>query len=233
MKIFRLFYIPLIIIVFPIYSFAQSISNDGSLQFLTWDRKTAFSIGEAWLAKGRAGGFFDGRILETNKSYNYKLRATLMSPEAIRAAARMEQIRNRLTDDETKNLVAEAEQEDLVILVEIDPREGSGVIPNNWRAFIQAKNSADNESIRGVDKNSLRNYKALQSVIKRDYDYDLFWVSFSFTSKNGVPLWKSVPNELELIVGINEKEGRVRWKVTNELRLRIENLLKLKSEKSK
>lgn len=156
-----------------------------------------------------------------------------MSPEAIRAAARLEQIRSRLTEDETKKLVAEADQEDLVILIEIDPREGSGVIPNNWRAFLQAKDSAANESLRGEEKSSLRNYKALQSVIKRDYDYDLFWVSFSLTDKNGVPLWKSVPNELELIVGINEKEGRVKWKVTNELRLRIENLLKLKSEKSK
>ncbi len=121
----------------------------------------------------------------------------------------------------------------MVILVEIDPREGSGVIPNDWRAFLHSKSSAANESIRGIDKNSLRNYKALQSVVKRDYDYDMFWISFSLIDKNGVPLWKSVPNELELIVGINEKEGRVTWKITDEFRLRIENLLKLKSEKSK
>jgi len=233
MKILRLLSLHFIVIVCSIYSFAQSKPNNDNSQFLTWDKNTAFSIGETWLVRGRVGGFFDGRILETNKSYNYKLRATLMSPEAIRAAARLEQIRSRLTEDETKKLVAEADQEDLVILIEIDPREGSGVIPNNWRAFLQAKDSAANESLRGEEKSSLRNYKALQSVIKRDYDYDLFWVSFSLTDKNGVPLWKSVPNELELIVGINEKEGRVKWKVTNELRLRIENLLKLKSEKSK
>lgn len=233
MKTYRLFSISFIIIVFSFSSFAQTKTNESDLQYLSWDKKTAFSVGEAWLAKGRVGGFFDGRILETNKSYNYKLRATLMSPEAIRAAARTEQIINRLTDEEAKHLVAEAEQEDLVILVEIDPREGSGVIPNNWRAFLQAKDSAANEHLRGEEKSSLRNYKALQSVIKRDYDYDLFWVSFSLTDKIGVPLWNSVPNELELIVGINEKEGRVKWKVTNELKLRIENLLKLKSEKSK
>jgi hypothetical protein len=233
MKLHRLFYLSFIVIVFSTFSFAQSKPKDSSLQFLTWDKNTAFAMGEMWMARGRAGGFFDGRILETNKSYNYKLRATLMSPEAIRAAARLEQIRSRLTDDETKNLVAEAEQEDLVILVEIDPREGSGVVPNNWRAFLQAKNSTANESIRGTDKSNLRNYKALQSVIKRDYDYDLFWVSFSLTNKIGVPLWKSVPDELELIVGINEKEGSVKWKVTNELKSRIETLLKLESEKSK
>lgn len=53
------------------------------------------------------------------------------------------------------------------------------------------------------------------------------------TDKNGVPLWKNVPEELELIVGIKEKEGRVTWKVTDDLKLRMENLLKIKSEKSK
>ena len=220
-----------VIILFSAHSFAQITQKESNFQFLTWDKKTAFSNGEMWLVRGRVGGFFDNRILETNKSYNYKLRATLMSPEAIRAAAKLEQIRSRLTDDETKNLVSEAEKENLIILVEIDPREGSGVISNDWQAFIQAESSYANQSIRGTNKNDLRNFKALQSVIKRDYDYDLFWVSFSLTDKNGIPLWKNVPNELELVVRINEKEGKVKWKVTNDLKLRIENLLKLESKK--
>ncbi len=231
MKISHLSYLTLIVIVFSIHTFAQSKSNDNS-QFLTWDKATTISKGISWHAKGRVGGFFDGRILETNKSYNYKLRATLMSPEAIKAAARMEQLISRLTDDETRNLVSEAEQENLVIIVEIDPREGSGVIPNDWRAFIRSKYSSSNESIRGFVNNSLKNRKALQSVVKRDYDYDVYWISFPLIDKNGVSLWKSVPNELELVVGIKEKEGRVSWKVTDDLKLRIENLLKIKSEKS-
>lgn len=231
MKISRLLNLILIVIVFSIPIFAQSTFNNNESQFLNWDKKTTLSKGESWLARGRVGGFFDGRILETNKSYNYKLRATLMSPEAIRAAARMEQIRSRLTDDETKKLVSEAEQEKLVIIVEIDPREGSGVIPNDWRAFIHSKNSTANESIRGINDSNLKNFKGLQSVVKRDYDYDVYWISFSLTDKNGIPLWKSVPDELELVVGIKEKEGRVTWKVDNELRLKIEKLLKLKSEK--
>jgi len=233
MKIHRLLYLIFIITTFSIYSFAQLKTNVEDLQFLSWDAKSALAINESWRVKGRVGGFFDTRMFDTNKSYNYKLRATLMSPEAIRAAARVEQIRSRLTDDETKKLITEAEQENLVIIIEIDPREGSGVIPNDWRAFIGSRNSPANELIRGDDKNSLRDNKALQSVSKRDYDYDLFWVSFSLTDKNGSPLWRVVPNELELVVGINAKEGRVTWKVTDELRLRIENLLKIKSEKSK
>ncbi len=231
MKRYLLFYSAFIIVLFSTYSFAQTGLDENNLQYLNWDKKTAVSTGELWLIKGRVGGFFDSRILDTDKSFNYKLRATLMSPEAIRASARLEQIRNRLTNDETKKMIADAEQENLVVLVEIDPREGSGIIPNDWRAYIQAKNSSLNESIPGNVRNDLRNFKAFQPVNKRDYDYDLFWVSFSLTDKNGVPLWKTVPNELELVVAINGKEGKVKWKVTNDLKLRIENLLKLEPTK--
>ncbi len=233
MNMSRLLYLSFIILVFAAHFFAQSKSKENDTEYLTWDSKTAQSVGESWRVKGRVGGFFDTRILSTNNSFNYKLRATLMSPEAIRAAARMEQIRSRLTNDETKKLVAEAEQEDLVIIVEIDPREGSGIIPNDWRAFIGSRNAPSDDLIRGNSNSNLRDSKALQSVSKRDYDYDVFWISFSLFDKNGSSLWKVVPSELELVVGIKDKEGRVTWKVTNDLRLRIEHLLKLKLEKSK
>ncbi|MEJ7861996.1 MAG: hypothetical protein WKF90_10225 [Pyrinomonadaceae bacterium] len=233
MKTHRLLCLIFIIPIFSAYSFAQLKTDVKDTQFLTWDVKSALAINESWRVKGRVGGFFDTRMFDTNNSYNYKLRAILMSPEAIRAAARVEQIRSRLTDDETKKLVAEAEQENLIIIIEIDPREGSGVIPNDWRAFIGSRNSNANELIRGDNKSSLRNNKALQSVSKRDYDYDMFWISFPLIDKNGSPVWKVVPSELELVVGINAKEGTVVWKVTDELKLRIENLLKLKSQKSK
>ena len=154
-----------------------------------------------------------------------------MSPQAIRASARLEQIRNRLSNDETLKLVEEAEKEHIVIIVEIDPREGSGIIPNDWRAFIGAKNSASDNLLVGKVNNDLRNRKGLQTIFKRDYDYDIFWVSFSLFDENGEPLWKNVPEELELVVGIKEKEGRVNWKVTNDLKVRLENILKLNSEK--
>ena len=76
------------------------------------------------------GGRLDTRILSREHSYNYKLRATWLTPEVIRATARLAQVRNWLSVEETLALVAEAEAAgDTVILVEIDPREGSGVVP--------------------------------------------------------------------------------------------------------
>src|SRR6185436_17326508 len=46
--------------------------------------------------------------------------------------------REVVTPTETKRLVEEAEAvEGMVVLVEIDPREGSGVIPDDWLAVVQ------------------------------------------------------------------------------------------------
>jgi len=43
-------------------------------------------------ANGRVGGWFDARVVHTEHSYNYKLRATWLTPEVIRASARMIQL---------------------------------------------------------------------------------------------------------------------------------------------
>lgn len=227
MKIYRFVCLAVFFVTFTGFSFAQSKSNEES--FLQWNAKTAQEVGEGWRVKGRVGGFFDLRIRDTNNSFNYKLRATLMAPEAIKAAARMEQIHSRLTDEETKKIVSETNRENLVVIIEIDPREGSGVIPSDWQAFLGSKEDSAIRDVRGTVENRLRSNKALQLVSKRDYDYEVFWISFSLTDKDGSPLWTKVPNELELSVRISDKEGRVKWKITNDLKIRIENLLKRKT----
>lgn len=44
------------------------------------------------------------RVVHTEHSYNYKLRATLMTTEAISVAARLEQLRGRLSVEQTRAL---------------------------------------------------------------------------------------------------------------------------------
>ena len=78
-------------------------------QYLSWTASQAQTIGEAAYKQGRVGGFWDGRILKTERAYNYKLAATMLSPQAIRATARLLQLRGRLTSAQTRDLVAEAE----------------------------------------------------------------------------------------------------------------------------
>lgn len=198
-------------------------------EYLTWSADQAVNIGKGWRVSGRVGGAFDLRVIHTEHSYNYKLRATLMTPEVIRATARLEQLRLHLTDEQTRSLVEEAEQGNgLVALVEIDAREGSGVIPLDWRSTLQPGGSKSDSptSISGTSAPSLRNVKALSGVARRDYAYDIFWVVFPLMDQNGSPVWANVPGNIELVVGIYNKEGRVTWTVSEPLRRRLSSMNK-------
>ncbi len=147
-----------------------------------------------------------------------------MTPEAIRAAARLEQLGRHLTDDETRELVTEAEKVDgLVVYIELNPREGSGVIPLDWRSTLRPKGATDDSplAIAGTSTPALRHVKALTRVGPRDYGYDVFWVVFPMRDKQGKRIWETPPNEIELVVGINEKQGRVSWRVNDSLRQRL------------
>jgi hypothetical protein len=202
-----------------------SSSQDES--YLSWDERRAVEIGRSFREDGRVGGIFDTRILSTNRSYNYKLRATWMTPEVIRASARLAQLREFLTDDQTRALVEEAESAgDTVILVEIDPREGSGVIPLDWIAVLRPSGTENDDSawVRGESRPALRQMKALRGVAERDYDYDVFWVVFSLSSDDGRALFEASVRDAELVVRIYEKEGRVNWPIPASIRAKVRSL---------
>jgi hypothetical protein len=177
--------------------------------YLSWTPAQAQSVGESAYKKGRVGGFFDGRLLKTERAYNYKLAATLLSPSVIRASARLSQLRSRLTQEQTRALVTEAEAVGgTVVMVEIDPREGSGVIPLDWEAFLQPEGQPE-VAVRGTNRPELRNVQALAGVLRRNYDYDRFWVVFPNNSDAGY-LKPGVQN-IQLVIRIHDKEGRVEW----------------------
>lgn len=147
-----------------------------------------------------------------------------MSPEAIRAAARLEQLRRHLTDDETRTLVSEAEKIDgLVVYIELNPREGSGVIPLDWHTTLRPKGTQNDSplAIGGTSMPALRHIKALTRVGPRDYLYDVFWVLFQIRDKQGKLIWETPPDEIDLVVEINDMRGRVSWRVSDSLRQRL------------
>ena len=188
--------------------------------YLDWTAKQAQTVGEQAYKKGRVGGIFDTRLLKTDRSYNYKLAATWLTPDVIHAAARLAQLRERRTDDETRALVRQAEAAgDTVVMVEIDPREGSGVVPNDWEAFLQPKGRPE-AAMRGVVSPQLREVKALAGVLRRNYDYDRFWVAFPLRSADGRPLFSQTDLDAELVVRIYDKEGHVDWPIPSSLRNR-------------
>jgi hypothetical protein len=186
--------------------------------YLSWSAKQAEAVGQQSYQKGRVGSAFDLRVLKTDRAYNYKLAATWLTPEVIRATARLAQLRDRLSDAETRALVKEAEAAGgTVIMVEIDPREGSGVIPNDWQAFLQPR-GRPGVAVRGTMQPQLREVKALAGVLRRNYDYDRFWVTFPLIQPTGSPLFSASDLEVELVVRIYDKEGHVAWPIPSSLR---------------
>lgn len=185
--------------------------------YLTWSQKQVESIGKAAYRRGRVGGLWDRRGLTTERAYNYKLAGTWLTPEVIRATARQHQLRSRLSDEETRALVAEAETPAAtVVIVDIDPREGSGVIPSDWEAFLQPKDAPD-RARRGTLDRALRDVKALGGVLRRNYDYDRFWVTFPVAFDG----WLTpADTAIELVVRIEDQEGRVEFPIPPSLRAR-------------
>jgi hypothetical protein len=193
-------------------------AQPGSDAYLSWSDKQAEAVGQQMYKRGRVGGAFDLRALKTERAYNYKLAATWLTPDAIRATARLTQLRSRLSETETRALVKEAEAaRDTVVMIEIDPREGSGVIPNDWQAFLQPKGRPD-AAVRGTVSPHLREVKALAGVLQRNYDYDRFWVRFPLTGPGGNTLFSSSDQDAELVVRIYEKEGHVEWPIPASMR---------------
>jgi len=187
-------------------------------EYLQWNAEQATTIGRRARETGRVGGVFDFRVTGTERAYNYKLRATWLSPEVIRATARLRQLRQILTDDETRALVADAESAgDAVFLVEIDPREGSGVIPRDWVAFLEPIDAPEDQPVRGLSTPELRRMPALQGVFERDYAYESFWVVFDLSDDAGRQALRAGTEEVDLVVRIDDKEGRVTFDVPRSL----------------
>lgn len=150
---------------------------------------------------GRVGKVMNMRGLHTERSFNYKLRVTWISPECRAANARIEQLRRGLDDVKTAAML-KSEFGPFVFLVELDPREGSGVIPKDWSVHLKPA-AGDSVEGRVVD---LRDNPVFQGVRPRDYDYDQFWIYFD-TNDQLRPELRS----FEVTVRIYNDKGRVQF----------------------
>src|SRR5262245_61064117 len=85
----------------PLLAGDQSTGASPDRAYLTWTRDYAQQVGRSTRVAGRVAGG-QGVILHTDRAYSYKLRATWMTPDVIRASARLIQLADRLTDDQTE-----------------------------------------------------------------------------------------------------------------------------------
>jgi len=202
---------------------AQAGPSTDREEYLSWDAKRAGSIAQSTRVNDQVGKSLDFRVIHTERSYNFKLRATWFTPEVIRARARLVQLADRLSVDATRALVAEADLAGTtIILVELDPREGSGVIPLDWAAFLQPRGTTTEgrSTSKGTIRSSLRDFRALTGGFQRDYAYDSFWMTFPLQTENDEWILDSETEEIELAVRIYGKVGVVRWPVPASIRAR-------------
>jgi hypothetical protein len=186
----------------------------------TWSASQAESIGAATFAKGRVGKRATMRLLKTERAISYKLAATWMTEEVIGASARLLQLRGRLAHADAIALAVEAEAvRDTVIMVDLDPDEGSGVIPLEWEALLQPKGEPG-RAVPGTKMPNLREVRALSGVLRRNYDYDRFWLVFRLVGHDGAPLFRREDTDAELVVRIYDREGRVQWPIPSSIRTR-------------
>ena len=212
----------------------------GKEAYLTWTEKVCKRVAKQMRVKKVS--WFGRNPLKTDRSVGYKMRATWLTPEVIRASARIAQLREYFSDEEVRNSVAEAEAAgDTVFFIEIDPDEGSGVIPREWSSSLRpggspqrrevTKNSRYStrkakvvkpsvEFVRGVSLPKLRKVKALSGVFKRDYDYQVFWVVFPLLDKNGEQLFPATVREAQLVVRVFNREVTARFLIPNSIRAR-------------
>lgn len=195
---------------------AQAAGED----WLLWPAPKANAIAKETVLQGRVGPLFGTRALKTERPHNYKLIATWFTSEVLRATARVLQLREHLTDDATRALLSTSDTVGgTVVMVELDPREGSGVIPTDWTAFLQplARGTVQGGPVRGESSPRLRDMRIWSGAFQRNYDYDRFWVVFPLTREDGSGLVVSDTTHLELTIRVSGLEGRVRWPVPRSL----------------
>ncbi|MBC7924868.1 MAG: hypothetical protein H7039_04355 [Bryobacteraceae bacterium] len=141
----------------------------------------------------------------------------------------MEQISKALSSDETRTLVAAGlAAGEIVIQVEIDPREGSGIVPSDWTALLGARSENSSYATSGEPSGylvvggrstpSLAEVRSLAAVPPRDYSYQLFWLVFPRHEDDGKPIFSATDKEAELSVSIQGKTGKLRWAIPEYLR---------------
>ena len=169
------------------------------------------------LAKGQVGSSWDGRVMSTDRSYNYKLRATWITTEVVLGAARLLMLTKGFSDLQAREVMDAANSPDSwLVLVELDPREGSGVIPGDWTARFGPRQD-ESRQVPGQEVAGQGVWKSLLSAFPRDYSYDVFLMKFPRNGPGGGPLLEAGASEAELVVRIYNKVGRVRWKIPGGL----------------
>jgi hypothetical protein len=110
--------------------------------------------------------------------------------------------------------VCHRRRKELARSVELDPREGSGIIPRDWISRFGAQGAGDDRRVAGTIAPDEGIWLQIASAFPRDYAYDRFLIKFPLEAAAGRRLLVGSSDlTAELTVQIYQKQGRVLWKI--------------------
>jgi len=165
---------------------------------------------------GRVGGAFDLRITGTDRSFNYKLRATWITQDVVSALARVLVAAKGVPEEKALSTLRALDGDWYYFLLELDPREGSGVIPNDWVARFGPQ-AQPSRAIIGEILPETETWNLIAGAFPRDYAYDVFLVRVAKKTGDHRTL-ETNDTKAELTVGIYNKVGHVHWLVPEDRR---------------
>jgi hypothetical protein len=149
-----------------------TVATEQPTTWQSWSRKDAEAVSRSTVARGRIAG--GRRWLNTELPHSYKVVAIWATSEVLQASARLLQLRDRLPQAQVDHLLRAAQRPgEIVVIIDLDPNEGSGVIPLDWEAFLQPRHAPE-RIVAGRKDSTLRDVKVLAAVAPRNYDYDRF-----------------------------------------------------------
>ena len=189
-------------------------SPAASEPFLRWSEAEARRAVLDARRSGSAGGLLDGRVNDTHRAYRYKVRATLWTPRALRGAVRLAALRDRLGDAEALAMLAAVEARPLQLAsIEIDPVEGSGILPRDETRFFLQRPGDEAASVHPVEAPELSALPLFRKFEKRDWAYELLVVAFPRELASGEALAGPAVRALELVVDIAGKVERLTFPI--------------------
>lgn len=206
----------MLLIILWIVLALPAVAGFNETLYKSLSEKQARNLISSARVSGRVGGAFDLRITSTDRSFNYKLRATWITQDVASALARVLVAAKGVPEDRALSTLRDLGDNWYYFFLELDPREGSGVIPKDWVARFGPQ-AQPNRAMVGEILPETGTWSLLVSAFPRDYAYDTFLVRVAKETGDHRTL-EATDSEAELTVGIYNKVGRVHWPVAKDLR---------------
>jgi hypothetical protein len=179
---------------------AQADSN-----YLLWTPAQAEQIGLAMRKAAQAGP--------------YRVQATWLTPEVVRATARILQLREGLNVETTDDMVQQAEAAaDTAVLIELSGPEAAQVTAGEIEASFTPAGAAGGGPIPGTQAPGLEEVRAYRGVAPLSKESRAFWLAFKLPREAYVPVIPGSGRAVTLTLRVKGAAASVSWPIPDSLR---------------